>query len=83
MLAALNAYSPPAGAPAPSPALLRRAKNTLIALASTPAYCARPSGVVSRADLDAMAARGVKCFLVGEALMRARDIEAATRALLA
>lgn len=41
------------------------------------------SGLSSRDDLAAMRARGVNCFLVGEALMRADDIEAATRALLA
>ena len=40
------------------------------------------SGLSTRADLDAMAARGVKCFLIGEALMRQDDIEAATRALV-
>jgi indole-3-glycerol phosphate synthase len=40
------------------------------------------SGLSSRADLDAMRAKGINCFLVGEALMRADDIEAATRALL-
>ncbi len=40
------------------------------------------SGLSTRADLDAMADRGVRCFLVGEALMRADDIEAATRELL-
>ncbi|WP_066649055.1 MULTISPECIES: indole-3-glycerol phosphate synthase TrpC [Sphingomonas] len=40
------------------------------------------SGLSTRADLDAMRERGVKCFLVGEALMRADDVEAATRALL-
>ncbi|RVT40853.1 indole-3-glycerol phosphate synthase TrpC [Sphingobium algorifonticola] len=41
------------------------------------------SGLTTRADLDAMAARGVRCFLIGEALMRQADVEAATRALLA
>jgi indole-3-glycerol phosphate synthase len=41
------------------------------------------SGLSRRADLDAMAAHGVRCFLVGEALMRQADVEAATRALLA
>jgi len=41
------------------------------------------SGLTTRADLDAMAAHGVRCFLIGEALMRADDVEAATRALLA
>ncbi|MGI4733268.1 MAG: indole-3-glycerol phosphate synthase TrpC [Janthinobacterium lividum] len=40
------------------------------------------SGLTGRADLDAMAEHGVRCFLVGEALMRAPDIAAATRALL-
>lgn len=40
------------------------------------------SGLSSHADLAAMAARGVRCFLVGESLMRQADIEAATRALL-
>ena len=40
------------------------------------------SGLGTRADLDAMAAHGVRCFLIGEALMREADVEAATRALL-
>jgi indole-3-glycerol phosphate synthase len=40
------------------------------------------SGLTTRADLDAMAERGVHCFLIGEALMRQPDIEAATRALV-
>jgi len=40
------------------------------------------SGLTSSADLDAMAAHGVHCFLVGEALMREADVEAATRRLL-
>jgi len=41
------------------------------------------SGLNTRADLDALAAQGVRCFLIGEALMRQPDVEAATRALLA
>lgn len=41
------------------------------------------SGITGPADLAAMAEHGVRCFLVGESLMRARDIAAATRALLA
>ena len=41
------------------------------------------SGLQSHADLAALAAHGVRCFLVGESLMRAADIAAATRALLA
>ncbi|TPG22677.1 indole-3-glycerol phosphate synthase TrpC [Sphingomonas koreensis] len=40
------------------------------------------SGLTTRADLDAMATRGVHCFLIGEALMRQDDIEAATRELI-
>ncbi len=40
------------------------------------------SGLSSRADLDAMAQHGVRCFLVGESLMRQPDVEAATRALI-
>ena len=41
------------------------------------------SGLTGPADLAAMAAHGVRCFLVGETLMRSADVEAATRALLA
>ncbi|OYY89996.1 MAG: indole-3-glycerol phosphate synthase [Sphingomonas sp. 28-66-16] len=40
------------------------------------------SGLSTHADLAAMADKGVRCFLVGEALMRADDIETATRTLL-
>ncbi|HVJ00034.1 MAG TPA: indole-3-glycerol phosphate synthase TrpC [Sphingomonas sp.] len=40
------------------------------------------SGLSTRADLDALAARGIHCFLIGEALMRQPDVEAATRALV-
>ena len=40
------------------------------------------SGLTTRADLDAMAEHGVRCFLIGEALMRQPDVEAATRALV-
>ncbi|MAF47967.1 MAG: indole-3-glycerol phosphate synthase TrpC [Rhodospirillales bacterium] len=40
------------------------------------------SGLSQPADLQRMAAAGANCFLVGEALMRNRDVEAATRALL-
>ncbi|MEG8022283.1 indole-3-glycerol phosphate synthase TrpC [Sphingomonas aerolata] len=40
------------------------------------------SGLTTRADLDAMAERGIRCFLIGEALMRQDDVEAATRALV-
>lgn len=40
------------------------------------------SGLSSHADLQEMAGHGVRCFLVGEALMRHADVEAATRTLL-
>jgi indole-3-glycerol phosphate synthase len=40
------------------------------------------SGLSAPADLDAMAQHGVRCFLIGEALMRQRDVEAATRAMI-
>jgi len=40
------------------------------------------SGLGSKADLDAMAAHDVRCFLVGESLMRQADVEVATRALI-
>jgi indole-3-glycerol phosphate synthase len=40
------------------------------------------SGLGSKADLDAMAEHGVRCFLVGESLMRQADVAAATKAQL-
>ncbi|MGZ9190076.1 MAG: hypothetical protein ACXW39_08480 [Nitrospira sp.] len=41
------------------------------------------SGLSTPAQLARMAACGVRCFLVGEALIGQPDIEAATRSLLA
>ncbi len=41
------------------------------------------SGLATPADLADVARFGARCFLIGEALMREPDVEAATRALLA
>ncbi len=41
------------------------------------------SGLSAPADLARMARAGVRCFLIGEALMRQPDVAAATRSLLA
>jgi len=41
------------------------------------------SGLETRHDLGAMARYGVRCFLIGESLMRQENVEGATRALLA
>lgn len=52
--------------------------------ALAPADCTfvAESGLTTRADLNAMAAHGISCFLIGEALMRQQDVEEATRTLL-
>jgi len=52
--------------------------------AHAPAGCTfvAESGLSGHADLAAMAAHGVSCFLVGESLMRQPDLAAATRRLL-
>ncbi len=69
----------------------RNLKNFSVSFARTyelvghaPAGCTfvAESGLTTRADLDAMAEHGVRCFLIGEALMRHEDVEAATRAMI-
>ena len=53
-------------------------------IGKAPAGCTfvAESGLTTRADLDAMAEHGVHCFLIGEALMRQDDIQAATQRLV-
>jgi indole-3-glycerol phosphate synthase len=40
------------------------------------------SGLSTPEDLERLAAAGISSYLIGETLMRAQDVEAATRALL-
>lgn len=54
----------------------------LKALAPADAMIVAESGLGTRADLDAMADRGIHRFLIGESLMRQDDVAAATRALV-
>lgn len=54
----------------------------LVARAPADVTFVAESGLRDHRDLSAMALHGVRCFLVGEALMRADDIAAATRQLL-
>ncbi|MBS0505189.1 MAG: indole-3-glycerol phosphate synthase TrpC [Proteobacteria bacterium] len=54
----------------------------LVGRAPTGCTFVAESGLTIHADLQAMAEHGVRCFLVGEALMRQADVEAATRTLL-
>ena len=58
--------------------------RTIQVLRHAPADClfVAESGIASHADLRHLADHGVRCFLVGEALMRQPDVEVATRRLL-
>ncbi len=58
--------------------------RTFELVSSAPADCTfvAESGLTCHADLLDMAQHGVKCFLVGEALMRQKDVAAATKMLL-
>ncbi len=54
----------------------------LVSLAPKDCTFVAESGLGSHADLLAMSDHGVRCFLVGESLMRHADVEVATRTLL-
>lgn len=54
----------------------------LVPLAPEGALLVSESGINSHADCQRLAKSGVRCFLVGESLMRQSDVEAATRNLL-
>lgn len=54
----------------------------LVKLAPAGCTFVAESGINDHADLAAFAEHGIHCFLVGEALMRQDDVEAATRALI-
>ena len=54
----------------------------LAPLAPDDALVVAESGIAGHGDLRRLAGHGVRCFLVGESLMRCPDIAAATRTLL-
>ncbi len=58
------------------------ASERLAPLAPEGALLVGESGIARHADCERLAAAGVRCFLVGESLMRQPDLERATRELL-
>ena len=59
-----------------------RTTEELAARASAVSVLVGESGITSHADCRRLANSGVRCFLVGESLMRQEDVEGATRTLL-
>ncbi|MBC9031940.1 indole-3-glycerol phosphate synthase TrpC [Sphingomonas sp. JC676] len=59
-------------------------ERTIEVLRNAPADClfVAESGISTHDDIRRLADHGVRCFLVGESLMRQPDVEAATRKLL-
>lgn len=59
-------------------------RKTFELVAGAPKDCTfvAESGIGGRADMDALAEHDIRCFLIGEALMRQDDVEAATRAMV-
>jgi indole-3-glycerol phosphate synthase len=54
----------------------------LASLAPTEKILISESGLQTPADLHRMASAGARCFLIGESIMKQKDIEKATKLLL-
>jgi len=63
--------------------LLSSSRNTQNATGHTPPLLVAESGIHTRADVERLVKGGAKAILVGESLMRYRDIASKTRELLA